>query len=360
MRCVEVGAFQGAGATIWSRPRRGATVSGGENLLPGNAGNATLAAMTHDAAPPPEPTAARPLPTAPPRPTIDVDLVRRLVATQFPRWADLPVRPVDVDGWDNRTFHLGADMTVRLPSDEGYVPQVAKEHQWLPVLAPRLPLPIPVPVAQGAPGLGYPFVWSIYRWIEGDLARVGGIDDLTGFATDLAEFLVTLQRIPSADGPPAGPHSAFRGCPLDQFDAETRRAIAALDGRINRRTATAVWENALSATWNGESVWFHGDVAVNNLLVRDGRLSAVIDFGCSGVGDPACDVTIAWTLFAGESRKAFRDVLRVDPATWARGRGWTIWKALIMLAGHLDTEPAQAATARHVIDEVLREFDESR
>ena len=335
-------------------------MSGGENLLPGNAGTATLAAVIPDASAPHEPTAARPLPIAPSRRTIDVDLVRRLVSTQFPRWADLPVRPVDVDGWDNRTFRLGTDMSVRLPSDEGYVPQVAKEHRWLPTLAPRLPLPIPVPMAQGTPGLGYPFVWSIYGWIEGDLARVGRIDDLTGFATDLAEFLVALQRIPGADAPPAGQHSEFRGCPLDQFDAETRRAIAALDGRINRRAATAVWNDALSATWDGKPFWFHGDVAVDNLLVRDGRPSAVIDFGCSGVGDPACDVTIAWTLFAGESRKAFRDVLGVDAATWARGRGWTIWKALIMLAGHVDTEPAQAVTARHVIDEVFREFDESR
>ncbi len=316
--------------------------------------------MTPDASPPPEPTVARPLPTAPSRPTIDVDLVRRLVATQFPHWADLPVRPVDVDGWDNRTFRLGGDMSVRLPSDEGYVPQVAKEQRWLPFLAPQLPLPIPVPLAMGAPGFGYPFAWSIYRWIEGDLARTERIDDEVRFASDLAEFLVTLQRIPSVDGPAAGQHSEFRGCPLDQFDAETRRAIAALDGRIDGRAAAVVWRDALSATWDGEPVWFHGDVAVDNLLIRDGRLSAVIDFGCSGVGDPACDVTIAWTLFAGESRKAFRDVLGVDPATWARGRGWTIWKALIMLAGHVDTEPAQAEAPRRVIAEVLREFDESR
>jgi aminoglycoside phosphotransferase (APT) family kinase protein len=316
--------------------------------------------MTPAASPPPEPTVAQPFPTPPSRPTIDVELVRRLVATQFPRWADLPVRPVAVDGWDNRTFHLGSDMTVRLPSDEGYVPQVAKEHRWLPILARRLPLPIPVPLAQGSPALGYPFAWSIYRWIEGDVARAERIEDLTGFAIHLAEFLVALQAIPSTDGPAAGQHSEFRGCPLDHFDAATRRAIAALDGHIDAEAAIEVWQDALGATWHGGPVWFHGDVAVDNLLVRDGRLSAVIDFGCCGVGDPACDVTIAWTLFSGRSRAAFRDVLAVDPATWVRGRGWTIWKALIVFAGHVGSDPAQAAAARRVIDEVLREYEESR
>ena len=222
------------------------------------------------------------------------------------------------------------------------------------------PLPIPVPLAKGTPGLGYPFAWSIYRYIQGDVARPERIDDLVRFATDLAEFLVTLRGIRSTDGPAAGQHSEFRGCPLDQFDAATRRAIAALDGRIDGTAATEIWQDALRATWRGDPVWFHGDVAVNNLLVGNGRLSAVIDFGCSGVGDPACDMTIAWTLLSGRSRDAFRDVLAVDPAMWARGRGWTIWKALIVLAEHVGSDPVQAAAARRVIDEVLREYAESR
>jgi aminoglycoside phosphotransferase (APT) family kinase protein len=284
---------------------------------------------------------------------IDADLVRRLVAAQFPRWADLPVRPVEAGGWDNRTFHLGPRMTARLPSAEQYALQVEKEHRWLPKLAPLLPLPIPVPLTKGAPVEGYPWPWSVYRWLEGAPASVGGIADLRRFATDLAEFLNALRRIDPTGGPPPGQHNFFRGGPLTVYDAETRQAIVALEGRIDTEAASAVWEAALGAKWDGSPVWFHGDVAPGNLLVEDGRLGAVIDFGTSGVGDPACDLAIAWTLFGGESRDAFRAALGLDDATWARGRGWTLWKGLITLAQHIDTDPAQAGEARRVIEEVL-------
>ena len=137
---------------------------------------------------------------------IDVSLVTRLVAEQFPHWAHLPVRPVEVGGWDNRTFHLGDSMSVRLPSAEGCVPQVEKEHCWLPRLAPLLPLPIPVPLARGGPAHGYPWPWSVYRWLEGETAAVGRITDLPGFAAALAHFLTALQQIDPTGGPPPGPH----------------------------------------------------------------------------------------------------------------------------------------------------------
>jgi aminoglycoside phosphotransferase (APT) family kinase protein len=286
---------------------------------------------------------------------INVSLVGRLVASQFPQWADLPVEPVEVDGWDNSTFRLGARMAARLPSAARYAPQVEKEHRWLPKLAPLLPLPIPVPLAKGVPSEGYPFNWSVYRWIEGETAAVGRIDNLVEFAKALADFLSALQRMDPAGGPPPGRHNFFRGGPLTVYDAETRRALAALDGRIETDAASAVWEAALAATWHGSPVWFHGDVAWGNLLVVEGRLSAVIDFGTSGVGDPSCDLAIAWTLFEGESRDAFRAVLQPDDATWARGRGWTLWKALITLAEHIDTNPVEARTSRCVIDEVLND-----
>ena len=263
------------------------------------------------------------------------------------------MRPVEAGGWDNRTFHLGPRMTARLPSAAQYALQVEKEHRWLPKLAPLLPLPIPIPLAKGAPADGYPWPWSVYRWLEGETADVGRIADLRRFATDLAGFLNALGRIDPAGGPPPGRHNFFRGGPLAVYDAETRRAIAALEGRIDTDAASAVWEAALGAEWDGSPVWFHGDVASGNLLVGVGRLSAVIDFGTSGVGDPACDLAIAWTLFVGESREAFRAALRPDDATWARGRGWTLWKDLITLAEHIDTDPSQAAEARRVLDKVL-------
>jgi aminoglycoside phosphotransferase (APT) family kinase protein len=288
---------------------------------------------------------------------IDVSLVRRLVAAQFPHWADLPITPSVPQGWDNRTFHLGEDMTVRLPSGPWYALQVEKEQKWLPKLAPLLPLPIPVPLAMGVPADGYPWHWSVYRWIEGETASSERIADLHQFATELAPFLVTLQRIDATGGPPPGRHNFFRGGPLTVYDAETRQAIAALDGKIYAEAASVVWEVALKATWHGQPVWFHGDVAAGNLLVKGGRLSAVIDFGTSGVGDPSCDLAIAWTLFEGESRDAFRAALRLDDATWARGRGWTLWKGLITLAQHIDTNPFEAGRARRVIDEVLADHE---
>jgi aminoglycoside phosphotransferase (APT) family kinase protein len=286
---------------------------------------------------------------------IDVSLVSRLVASQFPQWAHLPIRPVEFGGWDNRTFHLGEQMTVRLPSAAAYALQVEKEQRWLPRLAPQLPLPIPVPLAMGEPAAGYPWHWSVYRWLGGEIATIEGIADLRRFAIDLAEFLVALYRINSTGGPPPGPHNFFRGGPLTVYDDETRQAITALDGTIDTDAATAVWEAALAATWRGSPVWVHGDVAAGNLLVRDGRLSAVIDFGSSGVGDPACDLAIAWTLFTGESRETFRAALPLDVATWARGRGWTLWKALITIAALPGTNALTASTSRRIIDDVLAE-----
>jgi aminoglycoside phosphotransferase (APT) family kinase protein len=284
---------------------------------------------------------------------IDVALVRRLVAAQFPEWAALPIRPVPAGGWDNRTFHLGEHMSVRLPSAAPYALQVAKEHRWLPRLAPRLPLPIPLPLAMGASADGYPWPWSVYRWLEGEPATIERIADLSEFATALAQFLIALQRIDTTGGPPPGRHNFFRGGPLATYDGEARRAIADLDGRIDADAVTAVWQAALTATWRGAPVWVHGDVSAGNLLVRNGRLGAVIDFGSSGVGDPACDLAIAWTLLQGESRDVFRAALPLDRATWARGRGWTLWKGLISLAQYLDTNPLEAEQAHRVIDEVL-------
>ena len=290
-------------------------------------------------------------------PTIDVPLVRRLIQRQFPQWADLEIKPVSNGGWDNRTFHLGNTMIVRLPSAEGYAPQVAKEQRWLPFLAQQLPLPIPAPLALGTPSEGFPFPWSVYGWLEGETASLETIADLTRFASDLARFLKALQGVDATDGPPPGQHSAFRGAPLAHYDAETRAAMTKLEGRIDTVAARDVWNAALRATWSGEPVWFHGDVALGNLLTENGELSAVIDFGCAGVGDPACDLVIAWTLFTGEARNAFRSRLQLEAATWARGRGWALWKALITLAGIVQTNAPEATNAQAIIARVIQDHE---
>ncbi len=283
---------------------------------------------------------------------IDAGLVLRLIAVQFPQWAHLSVTSVPHSGWDNRTFRLGATMSVRLPSAEGYAPQVAKEQRWLPFLQPRLPLPIPTPLALGRPTLEYPHPWSVYQWLEGDSAAVAPPADLERFAVDLAGFLQRFQRVDATSGPPPGQHSAHRGGPLLYYDTETRAAISALGDRVDGEAAIELWERALESAWNSPPVWFHGDVALGNLLVMDGRLSAVIDFGCAGVGDPACDTVIAWTNFSEASRAAFRAALHVDEATWTRGRAWALWKALITFES---SDPAKAAQARGVIDAVLED-----
>jgi aminoglycoside phosphotransferase (APT) family kinase protein len=247
------------------------------------------------------------------------------------RWADLPVAPVGLDGWDNTTHRLGDEMSVRLPGGDEYSAQVDKEQAWLPVLAPQSPLPIPRPLARGAPSEHFPRPWSVYRWLDGEPASTAPITDLGRLATDLAAFLSALYRIDGAGGPAAGPHSHFRGGPLRTWDAVTRAAIEALDGRVAAHAVTTLWESALKSELDGAATCVHGDVVGSNLLVVDGVLAAVIDFGCCAVGDPACDLAIAWTFFAGESRRAFRDALDFDDAAWERGRGWALWKALIEL-----------------------------
>jgi len=293
----------------------------------------------------------------PDRRHVDVDVVRRLIARQFPRWAHLPVRPVATNGWDNQTFHLGDRMSVRLPTAGEYARAVDKEHRWLPVFAPRVPLPIPVPLAKGEPGDGFAFPWSVYEWLDGEPAATGTIADLTEFAQSLAAFLVALRGVDPAGGPAPGLHNWFRGGPLEVYGAQTRRAVETLGGQLPRDAVLAVWQAALAAPWDGRPVWFHGDVAPGNLLVRDGALAAVIDFGTCGVGDPACDLAIAWTVLSGASREAFRAGLGVDAGTWARGRGWALWKALVVYAGTRQDD--QAAESKRVIDEVLAEFAEA-
>jgi aminoglycoside phosphotransferase (APT) family kinase protein len=227
--------------------------------------------------------------------------------------------------------------------------------RWLPVLAPQLPLPIPTPVARGEPGEGYPYRWSVYRWLEGSLAASAPIADLVAFASDLARFLRALEAIDATGGPEPGQHNFFRGDPLAYYEGEALEAIERLGDEIPRDAVQRTLADAMAREWERDPVWFHGDVAGGNLLVRDGRLSAVIDFGTSGVGDPACDLAIAWTLLTPASRTIFRAGLDLDDDTWARGRAWTLWKALITLESLLDDDPAKSADPRRVLDAVLED-----
>lgn len=291
---------------------------------------------------------------------IDVSLVGRLLAAQFPQWAGLSIEPVHSTGTDNALYRLGDDMAVRLPRILGATGQVEKEHQWLPRLAPFLPLAIPVPIAKGMPAEGYPWHWSVYRWLEGETATIERIADPRQAATGLGQFVAALQRIEPVGGPPPGAHNSFRGVPLARRDAETRVAIAALRSTLDADAVTAAWEATLQApAWQGPAVWLHGDLLAANLLAQNGRLSAVIDFGCLGVGDPACDLMVAWTYLSADTRDAFRAKLPVDDATWARGRGWALSFGLIALPYYQNTNPVLAGIARYAIDEALADHEQS-
>jgi aminoglycoside phosphotransferase (APT) family kinase protein len=287
--------------------------------------------------------------------TVDETVVRRLLAAQFPEWADLALEAVEPRGTDNWLYRLGGELVVRLPCRERTVATLVRERTWLPRLAGRLPLEIPLPLAAGRPGAGYPFTWSVYRWLEGENAIVAPVADLAEAARDLASLLEALQGVDPDGAPGPGEENFFRGAPLVTFDARVRADLAQLRDETDAEAATAVWEEALRAPGpKGPPVWVHGDLDRRNLLTREGRLEAVVDFGCLGVGDPACDVAVAWKVLSPESRDGFRDALAVDDATWARARGWALSQALGALAHYTpETNPVLVAEGRRWLVEAL-------
>ncbi len=295
---------------------------------------------------------------------IDVRLVRSLVDGQFPRWTGLALEPVASAGTDNALYRLGADLVVRLPRIGWAVEDVEKELRWLPRLAPGLPVAIPEPLRRGEPAHGYPWSWSVYRWLDGANPVAGGLADPAALASELARFLRALQRVDPAGGP-----RSHRSGPLHGQEESTREALAALaafrpgtvlPGTVDLGAVTRVWEAALEVpARTGSPVWVHGDLSPGNLLLTGGRLNAVIDFGAVGVGDPACDLIVAWNLLPAPAREVFRTELEVDEAQWERGRGWALSIALVALPYYHRTNAVLADNARHVIAEVLADAGRS-
>jgi aminoglycoside phosphotransferase (APT) family kinase protein len=283
---------------------------------------------------------------------IGAELVGRLVAAQFPRLAGLPIRAVQPTGTVNAIYRLGDDLCTRLPRVRTYADDLEDEWRWLPWLAPRLPLRIPEPVAKGRPASGYPFPWAIYRWISGQPYADELIGDERQAARDLARFVAELRRI----DPPAGAPRGGRR-PLRELDAVTRAAIESARDVIDADAATAAWERALEApAWEGTPVWIHADLLRPNLLVGGGRLSAVIDFGGAGIGDPAADVIAAWSVFGPAGREAFRGALDVDDGTWSRARGFALHQAAMIIPYYPETNPGFVTLAKRTIDEVLADI----
>ncbi|USK31499.1 aminoglycoside phosphotransferase family protein (plasmid) [Bacillus sp. CMF21] len=291
---------------------------------------------------------------------INVDLVVKLINEQFPEWSDLDISTVKFSGNDNRTFHLGDHMSVRLPSAACYATQVEKELRWLPILSEKLSLPISTPLAKGNPSEEYPWSWSINKWLEGETLSHKNINDLNQFAIDLGTFLIKLQSIYASEGPLAGKHNFYRGGPLSVYDEEARDAIENNKESFNEDLLKEIWALALDSKWDSDPVWVHGDIAPGNILVKDGKLCAVIDFGILGVGDPSCDAAIAWTFFDDHSRKIFKNVLNMDEETWNRARGWAVWKALITYNGNKNSNKAIADESYNIINIIVDDYESEK
>ena len=284
--------------------------------------------------------------------TINIPLVRRLLAEQYPHLADLEIVAIHSTGTVNVIFRLGNKFTVRLPRLEKYAESLDTECTWLPRLAPTLSLEIPKPIACGKPTDWYPCPWAVYGWIEGAPYRDDLIRDESQVAHDLASFIRELRSVDGAEAP----HTGRR--PLIELDLETRSAIESCGNVIDTNAASVAWERSLeSPVWDGSPVWIHGDLLRTNLLVRDGRLRAVIDFGEAGVGDPAMDVIPAWSVFNQSGREAFRRALEVEEATWSRARGYALHQALPIIPYYSKSNPEFTAMAKRTVEEILKEIN---
>lgn len=282
------------------------------------------------------------------------DLARKLIAEQFPEYADLPITDVEKQGHDNRTYRLGRNMLIRMPTDADYALKVPKEQALLPKLAKRLSVSIPAPIKMGKPSTDYPYPFSIYKWLPGKSINLLTLtfQDKEQLAFNLAKFLKELQAITDVEGPDPGQHNWWRGDHVSVYDKGAREQIAELAEIIDVTQALALWDRACATKWDKKSIWIHGDFAIGNLLMDGGKLSAVIDFGGAAVGDPACDLVIAWTYLSGKAREVFISKMDMDPDTWLRARAWALWKATFELCQIADKNSSEALLQKQIIGEV--------
>ena len=288
---------------------------------------------------------------------LDEALVQGLLQTQCPAWADLPLARLESTGTDHWLFRLGATLLVRLPRRPGAAPQIAKAHEWLPRLAPSLPLRIPAPLFLGRPCADFPWPWSVGSWIEGDAAELSSLAGSAQAAEQLGRFVKALQSQDARSGPPPGPHNSFRGEALIARDQAVRRNLDALADTFDRDLALAAWEAALHVgPHQGAPKWIQGDLLQSNLLLAHGELIAVIDFGLLGAGDPACDFMAGWTLFDAGARARFREAAAADEAAWSRGRGWALAFAAVAYPYYRTATHPLASVAARTLNEVISSF----
>jgi aminoglycoside phosphotransferase (APT) family kinase protein len=288
---------------------------------------------------------------------ITPNLARKLIAQQFPEFSHFDIQPVKLQGHDNRTFRLGNDMQIRMPTAESYALKVSKEQNLLPKLNPHLSIAIPEPIKMGTPSNDYPFHFSIYKWLNGESANSLELTDsqLEGLAFDLANFLNELQSIDTSEGLEPGLHNYWRGDHIGVYDIQARIQIAQLDAVIDSKKVLALWEAAMTTQWNQPPVWIHGDIASGNILIQGGILSAVIDFVGMAIGDPACDLVIAWTLFKNKSKVIFQNNMNLDDNTWLRAKAWALWKATFELCQMKDLSAEKTLIQKGIIQKILND-----
>ena len=284
-----------------------------------------------------------------------LDLARKLIEEQFPEYASLLVVDVEKQGHDNRTYRLGEHMLIRMPTTAHYAFKVPKEQELLPQLAKRLSVSIPVPIKMAKPSADFPYPFSIYKWLPGKSINLLTLTDQEKeqLAFDLAKFLKELQAIMDVKGPEPGQHNWWRGDHVGVYDKGAREQIAELSDVIDVTRALALWDKACATRWNKRPVWIHGDFAIGNILMEGGKLSAVIDFGGPAIGDPACDLVIAWTYLSGKARKIFTSKMEMDPDTWLRARAWALWKATFELCQISDKNSSEAKIQKIIIAEAI-------
>lgn len=286
---------------------------------------------------------------------ITLELAKKLIVTQFPEYAELNVSEVEQQGLDNKTYRVGDDMLIRMPTAESYALKVPIEQELLPTLAKHLSIAIPAPIKMGKPSDDYPYAFSIYKWLDGSSANHVTLDEqsLENLAFDLATFLKELQAITDVEGPSPGQHNWYRGDHISVYDSGAREQIAKLADIIDSNSAIDLWDRACGTKWNKEPIWIHGDFAFGNILIKYNKLSGVIDFGGTAMGDPACDLVIAWTYLSGKARDVFITEMGLDEDIWLRARAWALWKATFELCNIADKNSPEALFQKKIIDEVL-------
>ncbi|MGX2995562.1 aminoglycoside phosphotransferase family protein [Streptomyces sp. JNUCC 64] len=291
---------------------------------------------------------------------VDESVVRELLAAQRPEWAGLPLARAGA-GTDNTVYRLGDELLVRLPRTAGNEGAVRKEREWLPRLAPLLSRPVPEPVHAGAPTEAFPLVWSVYRWIDGEVAGPDTVRDWHAFGTDLAATVRELHRAGLMGATRTGDLAWYRGGELGPCDGWVREALdgcrALLGAELDVDALERVWRSGLALPAPaGPPGWLHGDLKPGNLLVRDGALHAVIDFGGLSVGFPDAEHAAVWDLPA-PARRAYRNALDLDDATWARARAWAVAVAAVGIPYYWHTFPAFVTECRARLEAVLSDDD---